>query len=180
MPNKTLSDKNDIKILILYMINNVPAKMTEKVLTDILISSSFVDYFTFTEVIEEMLIAGLIDKVKEDGENVFKMARLGYESLTQLERRLPLFVREKSMSAAMKVLSNFRRQEEIEYSIEEIKNGCIVNCSIVDMGDKICTVSMYVPNKVSGELVVKNFDKNRTQVYKTLIDMLCKKEEDED
>ena len=108
------------------------------------------------------------------------MARLGYESLSQLENRLPLFVREKSMAAAMKVLSDFRRKEEIEYSIEEIKNGCIVNCSIVDMGDKICSVSMYVPNRISGELVIKNFEKNREKVYETLIDMLCKKNEEEE
>ena len=72
MPNKTLSDKNDIKILVLYMINNVSAKMTEKVLTEILITSSFVDYFTLSEVIEEMLIAGLIDKVREEDESVLK------------------------------------------------------------------------------------------------------------
>lgn len=180
MPNKTLSDKNDIKILVLYMLKNVPAKMTETVLTDILISSSFVDYFTLTEVIEEMLIAGLIDKVKEDGESVYKIARLGNESLSQLERRLPLFVREKSMSAAMKVLANFRREEEVEYSIEEIENGCIVNCSVIDMKDKVFTVSMYVPNRISGELVIKNFKKNKTEVYKTLIDMLCKKDEDDE
>ncbi len=179
MPNKALSDKNDIKILVLYMINNVPAKMTDKVLTEILITSTFVDYFTLSEVIEEMLVSGLIDKVREDDESVYKMARLGYESLSQLESRLPLFVREKSMSAAMKVLSDFRRKEEIEYSIEEIKNGCIVNCSIVDMGDKICTVSMYVPNRISGELVIKNFEKNREKVYETLIDMLCKRNEEE-
>lgn len=168
-----LVNADDIKILLCYLLKSVQKPLSFGNLNEILQRDSLCNYFGFAGALRDLLVSGHVDLVKQDGEDCYKATRLGRETAALFERRLPLTVREKAMAAAVQLLARIKRESENRVEIEENgKGGCTVTCSVLDMGDPLLRVSVYVPERDQAEAVKKRFQNDPQTVYRGVLALL--------
>lgn len=168
-----LVNADDIKILLCYLLKSVQKPLSFENLNEILQQDSLCNYFGFAGALRDLLVSGHVDLVKQDGEDCYKTTRLGRETAALFERRLPLSVREKAMAAAVQLLARIKRESENRVEIEENgKGGCTVTCSVLDMGDPLLRVSVYVPERDQAEAVKKRFQSDPQTVYRGVLALL--------
>lgn len=167
-----LREADDIKILICYLLNAVAKPLTFDNLNEILQHDGLCNYFEFANALHEMLISGHVDLVKKDGCEYYKVTRLGAGTAGMFERRLPLTIREKAVKSAIKLLAKLKRESENNVSIEKVKGGYSVECSVYDMGDTLLSVKLLVPDTMQADSIKKQFLKSPEILYRGVVGLL--------
>ena len=73
----TLDDSYAIKILICYFLRQIDRPITHNQLIEIATSAGGVNYFTFSEVVAQMLETGMLLEKEIDGEKYYVLSRDG-------------------------------------------------------------------------------------------------------
>ena len=68
-----VGDKRNVKIFVLYLMQNINYPMDFVTLNDIVMQNDYVMYLDFAEAFHEMVDMHLIDKFEEDGKEYVKM-----------------------------------------------------------------------------------------------------------
>jgi hypothetical protein len=168
-----LSDSNDIKILICYLLKSVGRPLSFDNLNEILQHDGLCNYFGFASALHELLVSGHIDLIKQDGVEFYKPTSLGAATASLFERRLPLSVREKAVNAAVRLLARIKRDSENRVEIaENASGGFNVTCSVLDMGDSLMSVKLLVADRAQAESVKRQFQTNPGTVYKGVLALM--------
>ncbi|MBR5538893.1 MAG: DUF4364 family protein, partial [Clostridia bacterium] len=102
-----LSNKNDIKIFILYLLQNIQYSLDFPTINDIVVQNEYVNYFDFAECFAEILDMGhIIEEIEEDettGEQktLYRISPLGSAVVSQLQSGLLRSIRERSLKSAL-------------------------------------------------------------------------------
>lgn len=175
-----LKDKNDVKILILFLLKNINYPLTITNISDILIRYGQANYFDITDGLEELVSNFFAEKIEnEDGVTHYHPTGQGIKFAEELYSLLPSSVREKTMRSALKTLSNIKRESQIITDLQKTDYGYLVNCQIKDEELDIFKFSLYVPNDIQAHIVQKNFKNNPEYIYKSLIELLTKEDEND-
>ncbi|MDR3552180.1 MAG: DUF4364 family protein [Clostridia bacterium] len=168
-----LRDKNEVKILICYLLKNVGRPLTFENLNEILRQDGLVNYFEFAQAVKEMLETGHIDLIEQGGAQAYKVTKLGAGTAGLFERRLPLSVREKAVRSGVRLLAKIQREAENRAEIiEEESGGFSVRCRILDNGDELMGITLLVPALDQARAVQKEFQQNPEAVYKGVLALL--------
>ena len=98
--------KNDIRILLCYILSSVPGPLARQDLTQIIQEKGLANYFEVEDALASLAAQG---NVKQDGEGCFTVTPAGREIADSLDATLPLSVRDKALEAAF-TLPHFRRR----------------------------------------------------------------------
>ena len=90
----------------------------------------------------------------------------------EIEKTLPRSVREKAVSAALKIFARDRAEEETTVEIEELDRGFNVSFVIKDVGTELMRLTIYVSERSQIELVKRNFYNNAVGIYSDIISSL--------
>lgn len=169
-----LRDKNEIKILICYLLKTVGKPLSFDHLNDILQNDGLVNYFEFAQAIHELLETGHIDLVTDEkGNEFYKSTRLGAGTAELFERRLPISVKEKAVKAAIKLLAKIKRESENRVDIVKTENGAYhVKCTILDQSDELLSVSLNVPDKMQADTIKTQFLNDPELVYRGVLALI--------
>ena len=168
-----LRDRNEVKILICYLLKTVKKPLSFDNLNEITHGEGLVNYFELAQAVKELLETGHIDLVESGGSDLYKCTRLGAGTADLFERTLPFSVREKAVRAAVNLLARIKRETENKVEITENPGGgyCI-KCRILDVGDELMNISLSLPEKQQADMVRKQFLKNPEIVYKGVLALL--------
>jgi hypothetical protein len=168
-----IKDTNDIKILICYLLKNVDEPLTSENISEILLRDGLVNYFELVKAVDDLLVSGHIDLVMQGEQKCYRSTNLGNGTAGLFERRLPYSVREKAVKAAINLLAKIKRESENSVEITENTSGGLnVCCKILDMGDALLSINLFVPDKPQAEMVKKQFLANPELVYKGVLSLL--------
>jgi hypothetical protein len=168
-----LTDSNDIKILICYLLKSIGRPLTFDNFNEILQHDGLCNYFVFASALHELLVSGHIDLFKKDGIEYYKTTSLGDETASLFERRLPAAVREKAVNAAINLFARIKRESENRVEITENPSGGFnVKCSVLDMDDSLMTVNILVYDKSQAQAVKRQFQSNPETIYKGVLGLL--------
>jgi hypothetical protein len=168
-----IRDTTDIKILICYLLKNIDKPISFDNISEILLQDELVNYFELVKAIDDLLVSGHIDLVMQGEQKLYKSTRLGAGTAELFERRLPFSVKEKSVKAAINLLAKIKRESENSVEIAENASGGLnVCCKILDMGDALLSINLFVPDKLQAEMVKKHFLANPELVYKGVLSLL--------
>lgn len=168
-----LRDKNEVKILICYLLKAVNKPLSFDHLNEILQRDGLVNYFEFAQAVKELLETGHIDLVENPDGPLYKVTKLGAGTAGLFERSLPFSVREKAVRTAVRLLAQLKREAENRVTItEEPSGGFRVACEILDNNDALMTVSLLVPAKEQAQAVKNEFLKDPETVYKGMLALL--------
>lgn len=158
--------KNDIRILLCYILDSVDAPLSGEDISSILQGRALANYFETGDALAGLEAAGHIRSTPEG----YVIEPTGREIARGLDAGLPLTVRDKALEAALSLLARARAKRENRVEIEERENGCRVLCAISggDGGD-LMELGLYVPDRAQARVIEENFYRDPQGVYQLLL-----------
>ena len=163
--------KEDVKILILYICNNVNINLTAQNISDILINESLADYFVIAETIQELISTDHLVVTDKNSPSLY-ITDLGRSTANELYKMIQLAVRERALLSALSVLALIDNKNSIIAKTTELSNGFEENLIINDGELDVFNLKLYVPSRLQAEAVGKLFKKNNMEIYKKIIELL--------
>ena len=161
-----LWNKNDIRILLCYILTSVGAPLSRESIGEIMQGKALANYFEVGDALDSLLKQGNVT-VDEDG--AFSVTDSGREIAASLDVSLPLSVRDKALEAALRLAAEQKARRENKVEFLEAERGYQVRCHVSGGETELMTISIYVPDKAQAELVERNFYRDPEGVYRLLL-----------
>lgn len=169
-----MRSKNEIRILICYLIKSVKTPISKELILESLQKDGLANYFEASACFDDLLKNKHLSVNKD---NKYTLTPGGMMIATQLEDSLAYTVKEKAFHCVMMLLEKEKSEKENKVDIVKNEKGYNVKCSITSEGMTILSLEFYVPDYEQTKLVKKNFRKNPELLYKTTISVLSKQKD---
>ena len=168
-----LRSRDDIRLLICYLLKSVDAPMTREMLNDAMQEDGLANFFEVGQAIEELLKTGNITADILDEDEVITVTEKGREAAELLQTSLPRTVREKAVNSAIRLVTRAKveRENKIEVKKED-DGGYTITFTLFDRGTELMKLSIYVVDSLQLETVKKNFIDDPVKVYSSIITSL--------
>ena len=163
-----LENKIDIKVFILYLLNNVGEPLEFTTVNDIVLQDEFVNYFDFVFCFSELLEAEQIDAL----EPRYVISQNGKETLDSYESSLLPVIRERALKSALRLVAYNRTGKRMLSDITECGEGYTLKCSIVDKKKTLFSVELYLAEKEYAEKLRANFEDRAEIIYRGALSLL--------
>ncbi len=169
-----MRSKNEIRILICYLIKSVKAPVSKELILESLQKDGLANYFEASACFDDLVKNR---HITVNDNNKYILTEDGMMIATQLEDSLAYTVKEKAFHCVMMLLEEEKTERENKVEIVKNERGYNVKCSITSEGLTIISLEFYVPDYEQAKLVKKNFRKNPELLYKTTISVLSKQKD---
>lgn len=166
-----LRDKNDVKILVCYLLNSLGRPLSFDAISGALQQDGLANYFTVGDAVSELLSSGHLEPAGESGK-AYRVTALGAGTAALFERHLPLSVREKAVRAAIRLLDYEKRMRETKVDITPYGSGFQVRCAALDRADELFAVSLLVPDRAQAKEVQRRFVADPVVMYQVAVALL--------
>lgn len=163
-----LRTKNEIKILIGYLLSRLDTPLTREQLDEIICGEEIANYFEMSQALCELVENGNI-KIEN---NELIITETGRENSETLEHDIPYTVREKAFNTAVRLQTRLRRERENKIEIERVEKGCNVILSVVDADDEIMSVKLFVADYDQALSVKERFLADPVNIYSNIVALL--------
>ena len=177
---KKLTNKNDIKIFILYLLQNIHYPLDFPTINDIVVQNEYVNYFDFAECFAEILDMGHIIEEYEDDPNtgekktLYRISPLGSAVVSQLQSGLLRSIRETGLKSAMRLLSFKKSGAEVRCTTSETDDGkAMIECVITEMDKEILHINLVDDSAARIERMKENFEDRPDVIYKGIMALLA-------
>ena len=168
-----LRNRDDIRLLICYLLKSVDAPMTRQMLNEAMQEDGLANYFEVGQAIEELLKTGNITADILDEDEVITVTAKGREAAELLQTSLPRTVREKAVNSAIRLTTRAKIERENKIEVKKEENGgYTITFTLFDRDTELMKLSVYVSDSLQLEQVKQNFINDPVKVYSTIITSL--------
>lgn len=167
-----LENPIDVKVFILFLMNNVGEALNYDTVHDIVVQDEFVNHFDFAICFSELLEMGQVIEIGEEGKRRYFISQSGKETLESYESSLLTIIKERALRSALRLIAFNRSGNRILSSIEETEKGNMLRCSIVDKEKTIMSVEVFLTEKPYAERLKSNFDDRAEIIYRGILSLL--------
>ncbi len=168
-----LRNRDDIRLLICYLLKSVDAPMTRQMLNEAMQEDGLANYFEVGQAIEELLKTGNITADILDEDEVISVTQKGREAAELLQTSLPRTVREKAVNSAIRLTTRAKIERENKIEVKKEENGgYTITFTLFDRDTELMKLSVYVSDSLQLEQVKQNFINDPVKVYSTIITSL--------
>jgi len=169
-----LNTENEIKIFILYLINQINHGVLYDDIANMTYESGYVGYFDFAEIFSKLLDSGDIEKSieSEDSSDIYNITQRGRAIAENLGHLLPAASKTKGTAAAARY-SDLKKSGAVHsYTLEEEAGGYRIKCVINEKNSEIFHVSLFIKDKITAEKISRAFKENPGAIYRGVYAML--------
>lgn len=167
-----LTDSTEIRLLLCYLIKNT-GPIAQPELEHALVEEALVNYFEIGSCLADITKQGLV--TFEDGQ--YRITNKGKRVAQELGRHLPRTVRERAMTAVLRIQTWTHKSSEYAAVITEKPDGhCTVHCTVKALDEDLFRLDVGTPDRMSAELVKNRFILRGNEVYQLLIEKLTEEE----
>lgn len=159
----------DVKALVLYILHASSEPLEREHLTEIILSDGLVDYFDFSQALQELLEEGLIDIVAADEINTFVITKVGIQTKDLYEKNIPFNVKKHALAALTKVLAKIKRDSNTHTDIAVVNGGYQVTCRLTENEKILLEYKVLVPDEMQAHIIADQFLKNPTEKYQRMM-----------
>ena len=170
-----ITAKRNVKIFILYLMQNINYPLDYVTLNDIVMQNDYVMYLDFAESFHEMLDAGLIveECKSEAGDPMYIVTDKGMIVATELKSEILTSLLDKSLECALRYLNFKKRDIKVSARVEEREDGRYnVVCIIKEKNQPIMENSVVVDTLNRAKRMEDNFRDHPEVVYKGVMALL--------
>ena len=164
-----LYSSQEIKILVCYMLMGAGEPMSRQSVLEIIFGNGMANFFETGSAIDELIRLG---NITEDETGNLEITETGRQVAETLSSRIPYTLRERSVKAALQLLTRIRRERENSVVIEKIDQGCNVTCTINDKNHPLMSFSILVADELQAQIIRENFLNDPTLLYRSLFAIL--------
>ena len=136
-----MRSKNEIRILICYLIKSVKAPVSKELILESLQKDGLANYFEASACFDDLVKNR---HITVNGNNKYTLTEDGMMIATQLEDSLAYTVKEKAFHCVMMLLEEEKTERENKVEIVKNERGYNVKCSIISEGLTILSLEFYV------------------------------------
>ncbi len=175
LDNTTVLAEN--KVLILYLLNQLPNGIFENSLYKIVNAINGVNYFYFKQVLTDLIdtkFVGVLTNDEDEGA-VIKITSDGTNAFSLTKDILPGIVKLKADSIFKKELSSAENETSViaEFTPKSEDNYTI-KCKIVENNETIFEVKTIAGSRERAKRIVDNWNSNASKIYPEILDILLK------
>ncbi len=171
-----LKDKQEIKILICFLLDKVKKALDKNDITSILQIYGLANYFEVSQAFEEMVNNSNIEIDKENGGSYF-VTPTGKMIVEELSTSLPVSVREKALKSAEIYLNRLKSERENKVIIQKNKWGYNVICKVSGGEFNMLELKLYAPDIQAASIIKNNFYRDPSGFYKNVMSFLTQNED---
>ena len=164
-----LRNKNEIKLLICYLLKTIDAPITRERIGDVIQDQSIANYFETMDAVSDLLSNGSIDSDFVGEKEYLKITDIGRSACEVVEKDLPKTVREKAVKSALRFMTLEKNAKENDVRIEPTSDGYNISFSMKDNGTVLMELTMYVADRAQAEQLKNNFIEDPARVYSTIL-----------
>lgn len=166
-----ISDKLEIKFLILYAASRTAGPVPFETLQRLCMCDGGVDYFSFSECLEDLTRSG---HLAVDGEGRYAVTELGRENGAACESGLPYAVRLKADRLLADCNKDLRRRALVGAEVRRRDGGgWTVELSLRDDLDEVMRLTLLVTREDMARAVQKRFRDGAEDLYTGIMELLC-------
>ena len=168
-----LTGENEIKVFILYLMNQVNHGVCFDDIADMTYESGYVGYFDFADVFSKLIDSG--DVAEESEKNVYAITARGKAIAENLAHLIPAASKTKGTAIAARH-SDLKKSGAVYFhSVEEEGDGSYMfKCGLNDKSGEILRISLLVKDRATAEKISENFNGNPDAVYRGIYAILTK------
>ena len=163
-----LYTSQEIKILICYMLLGVGEPMERQMVTELIAGNGMANFFETAAAVDELARQGHLT----EKEGRISLTETGRQVGDTLAGMIPYTLRERSVKAALQLLTRIRREQENTVELEKLDHGYRVTCTIQDSASPLMSVSLRVADDMQAGLIRENFRDDPTLLYRSLLAIL--------
>ncbi len=166
-----LYSRNDIELLVCYMLMGVGEPMPRQDVLDILAGNGMANLFELGAAIEELLQYGTLLEPQPD---VLALSEKGHTATMTLYDRLPLTLRERSVKAALQLLARRRNERQNTVSVQTDDGACTVTCAVDSTSGQapLMTLSLRVADTAQAQMIREHFLDDPALLYRSVLAIL--------
>lgn len=164
------------KVLILYLLDQIPNGIIENGLFKIVTSINNVNYFFFKQVLTDLLETKLVGLItKDENEAVIKITSEGKNALSLTKDVLPGILKLKADNLFKEELSSVTEETSVTAEfIPKNENDYTIKCRIVENNETIFEVRTVAGSRERAKRIVDNWNSNASKIYPEILDILLK------
>ena len=164
-----IHSKLDIKILILYILQQLPQAVDGDTLADLTLCDDGISFFEYAECLSELVASGHV----EECEDQYKITEKGMRNGKVTESGLPYSVRLLAGRNASKLATKMERDAMISASHEiRSRGGYTIKLAMSDGIGPIMSMELLCGSDGEAEVIEQNFRKNAENLYHAFLDLL--------
>lgn len=152
--------ENDI--LVLYILNKFDIMITEKSLTDIILTPGLVNYFSFQDSLKKLIENNFVSVFNDnDGTVLYGLSQDGKIALMSLVQALGAPLKNAYDQYVDREIEKIKKETQINaYHFTDINGNCAVRLYIRENGNKIVDLRLPVPDSETALEMCENWKKN--------------------
>ena len=164
-----LYSSQEIKILICYMLAGVDEPLPRQSVLEIIAAGGMANFFEAGAAIDELI---RLHNLTEGEDGRLYLTEDGRQAASTLSGMIPFTLRERSVQAALKLLTRMRREKENRVTVKKLEHGRLVTCEIQDAGQPLLSFSLRVADDLQAGLIRERSLEDPTLIYSSLIALL--------
>ncbi len=161
-----LRNRDDIRLLICYLLKSVDAPMTRQMLNEAMQEDGLANYFEVGQAIEELLKTGNITADILDMEEVLSVTEKGREAGSLTEDSIAFTVKQRAENAVAKYNRQMRRSSFVKTQVIPRENGdCSVIMALDDEAGNLMTLELVAPDQRQAVRLSRLFEKKAEAIY---------------
>jgi hypothetical protein len=170
-----VGSKRNVKIFVLYLMQNINYPLDYVTLNDIVMQNDYVMYLDFADSFHEMLDAGLVSEECKNaaGDPMYIVTDKGRMVATELHSEILTSLLDKSLECALRYLDFKKRKITISSRVEKREDGRYdVYCIIKEKNEIIMQNVVVVDTLNRAQRMEDNFRDHPEVVYKGVMALL--------
>ncbi len=164
-----LHSHNEIKILICYMLNGVREPLSRNAVLDILSGDGMANFFDASAAIDDLVQRG---NLNEDENGLLTVTDTGRHAAATLADMIPFTLRDRSVSAGLRLLARQNSERENSADVLKNENGVwIVRCTVGTMAP-LLKFDLTVGDELQAHYVRERFLNDPLLLYQSMIALL--------
>lgn len=165
--------KEDIKLIILTVIQDFNMPVTNAMIVDTVLKHSFAEYFDVQQYLFELTDAELVTYYVENSVRYYSLTKKGRDTVSYFAAKIPLTVRERLLSSAkenakklrdsMSVKCEYYKENELEYT---------VSLRITERGYDLINLKLSVGSEKIAKAISSRFEKDPEGFYTRIFSVL--------
>ncbi len=173
----SLTDTYAVKILLCYFLWQINRPITPDQLTEIATADGFLNYFIYSDALNQMLESGTITLEEQDGEEYYHLSPLGKAGAEDFKKIVPRSFRERILSSGLKFFAKLKNDRDVKISITEQSRGYVVNCLCTDGNMVLMDLKLFAPDKEQASMLADKIMLNPSDFYGKVLDFAVNNEE---
>jgi hypothetical protein len=173
MKERALNNKIDIKIFILFLLDNVDYPLDDETISNIIVENGYVGSFDFTECFSELLELEHIVADEVEGKTYYTISESGRLVSSELQDSLLESIREASSQSASHILSLHKRGAHVETDMHErLDKKIYIECRVVEKNGILFSFGVTVSSKMQAEKIRDGFSEKPEKMFRGLMAVL--------